>query len=177
MRLFKLVQNLNSISINLRNISLPIIILVSVVSYGCIAKTGDSIEIREGEIYKFSHFISTIKEFPYEAPKNKSNKIINGFKKLTLKMNQKDVLELLGEPDGEQLSYNKTKGGIFVGSSWIYCLHRHNPEFASEDFDKTVVVYFNIKGDLYWAFPSGLEGLTPLGSPLNRTDTGSSVKS
>ena len=83
-------------------------------------------------------------------------------------MRQENVLLLLGEPDAEGLSYNKTKGGVFLGSTWTYYLHRHERELANEVYDKGVNVYFDKEGGLYWAVPDGLEGLEPLGSPLHR---------
>lgn len=142
--------------------------LTLVTTFGCSSRTSDVIELREGPNYKFSNFITGIDKFPYEPSGPKKEKILKGFQSLRLKMRQEEVLTLLGEPDAEDLSYNKTQGGIFLESSWAYYLHRHEPELANEIYDMGIFVYFDTSGKLYWAVPDGIKGLTAVGSPLHR---------
>lgn len=154
----------------LKQFFLLITILNLLVDFGCTSKMSDTIEVREGDKYRFSNFISGIDKFPYEPPEPKAEKILKGFQNLALNMRQDEVLALLGEPDAEQLSYNKTKGGVFLDSSWGYYLHLHEPELANETHDKHIFIHFDRKGNLYWAEPTGIEGFKSLGSPLLRRD-------
>lgn len=143
--------------------------LALLVQFGCPAKSRDETEDREGPKYKSSNFIERIEKFPYDAPPSRNEKLLNGFQKLSLQMKKQDVLPLLGEPDSEELSFNKTKGDLFLGSSWGYYLHRHEARLDNEANDKTIFIYFDKDGQLYWALPKNVQGLSMIGSPVQRT--------
>lgn len=142
---------------------LPLVIILLI---GCTGE--DSFHVtREGTDYSFTTFIKSINNFPYEASKSKQGEVRTGYKSLSIGMDKKDVLEMLGEPDAESLYYDSVKGQeTFLNSSWGYYLHRHERELANEKFDRAVFIYFDVNEKMFWALPTNIESLAEIGSPF-----------
>ena len=147
----------------MKHILIVISAIATVFQFGC--TVSDVFEEREGPKFKFSEFIASIDKFPYDAPSSKTEKLLEGYKHLSLQMTKQEVLLLLGEPDFEFLEFNKTKGDLFLGSSWGYYLHVQKLNSANETSDKAVTIYFDREGKLYWVYPVNGQGLSMIGSP------------
>jgi len=82
-------------------------------------------------------------------------------------MLKSEILNILPSPNAEFFTY--TKNGDkeeFDNSSWAYYLSRQEHNLAS-DSDAVLFLYFNDLEQLYWSIPDNIEGLSPLGSPIN----------
>lgn len=132
----------------------------------CHEHVSDTFVIREGSEYRFSDFLEHINQFPYDAPQPRQELMLNNYARLQLGMKKKEVLATLGKPDAEFLNYNKTKGDLYLGSSWGYYLHRHEPVLANELLDKTIFVSFDTNNSVHFVEPKNVEALTPMGSPF-----------
>ena len=115
--------------------------------------------------YNFLKFIEGIKAFPYEATSEKRRRVTEGFSNVSLGMNKGKIKDLLGTPDAEFFSYDTTKVKTYIGSSWMYYLHRHEAEYSNAQYDQVVTVYFDPKETLYWAHPVNIYTLKDKGAP------------
>ena len=120
---------------------------------------------KESQNYRFSEFIKNIRSFPYEIRLERRKKLIQDYSKLSIGADKEKVKKLLGPPDAEFLSYDTTKGKIYVGSSWGYYLHRHEAVRANEHFDQAIFLYFDPNEKLYWVHSDNVDTLRDMGSP------------
>jgi hypothetical protein len=120
---------------------------------------------QESQKYRFSEFINKTKTYPYEATKNKKDRVVVGYQRLLLGMNKEEVRKLAGEPDAEWKKYDTTRVDTYRGSSWGYYIHMHAAVYVNDKYDQYVHIYFDQQEKLYWANPHNIEGLTDKGSP------------
>lgn len=118
--------------------------------------------------YNFLKFIKDVKVFPYEASSEKKRKVLEGFSNVSLGMNKGQIKELIGTPDAEFFSYDTAKVKTYIGSSWMYYLHRHEAENGNAKYDQTVSIYFDTSEKLYWAHPINIDSLKDKGAPQLR---------
>jgi outer membrane protein assembly factor BamE (lipoprotein component of BamABCDE complex) len=114
----------------------------------------------------YEEFGSTIKEFPYEASKEKRQKIIGNFNSLEIGMSKNEVAESIGEPDYSDLDYGpKGPAMKWLGSHWTYYLYKR--ETGANDFDPRVTIFFGKNDRAKWIVPRNVEGLSEKGSPAH----------
>jgi len=132
----------------------------------CDADTQWVLESQESDKYSFTRFIESVQTFPYTADQSKLTRVRGGFKRLSLGMKKDDVKKIMGEPDAESHNYRPMKESKkLLYTTWDFYLKRHERNVATDGFDETVFLYFKPNQELYWAFPSNITGLKPLGGP------------
>jgi hypothetical protein len=132
----------------------------------CDAGTQWVFESQESERYSFTRFIESIEKFPYTADQSKSSRVREGFKRLSLGMKKDEVRKVMGEPDAESLNYKPMrKSKELIYTTWDFYLKRREAKLATDGFDEAIYLYFKPNGELYWADPSNIAELKPLGGP------------
>ena len=139
------------------------IIIYSMLLFSCHSEPEWSTKFMESEKYSFSKFIDGVQQFPYRADEAKFSRMIKNFPSLKLGMSKTEVIELLGEPDSEELEFKYPDDKKIVGSSFGYYLTRMTKELAN-DQDKAVFLYFDANEKLFWGQPVNLE-LAGIGGP------------
>jgi hypothetical protein len=111
----------------------------------------------------YEEFQATIKSFPYSTSPERRDLVVKNYPGLRVGMTKQQVAALIGNPDYSQQNYGpKGPGEHWLGSSWNYVLFKR--EDSSNENDPTVEVFFGTDYLLFWAAPSGISGLSEVGS-------------
>lgn len=159
--------NLSPFSIDLRKYVARISLVLSSIVFVSSCDTPPSgLEVHESDKYSFSEFMKGMKRFPYTADQSKFSRVTEGFRRLSLDMRKGDVIQIMGRPDAEWFDYRIDKNSKeLVESSWGYYLKRFEAELGTEGFDEAIFLHFKLSDELYWAYPSSISGLEPVGGP------------
>ncbi len=116
----------------------------------------------------YEEFKASVGSFPYNAPRERRERILAGYSKLDVGVTKDEVAAAIGEPDYSQLNYGpKGPNMPLIGSSWVYYLSKRGDR--ANNLDPVVHVFFGTDGRARWIVPSNIEGLHEKGSPLQRT--------
>jgi len=111
----------------------------------------------------YEEFNSTIRSFPYTAPRERRDRIVRGHSTLEIGMTKEQVARVIGEPDYSVLGYGpKAPDMKWKGSSWVYYLSKR--EDLANSHDPVVRVFFDTENRAVWIVPSNVEGLREKGS-------------
>ena len=111
----------------------------------------------------YGEFRATIKSFPYSASPERRDLVVNNFPELRVGMTKPQVAALIGNPDYSHQAYGpKGPGEHWQGSRWDYVLFKRAGDVNEND--PNVEVFFGTDGFVKWAVPSGISGLSEVGS-------------
>lgn len=103
---------------------------------------------------------------PFRRSEVGTNELFGKYKKLTLGMTEKQVLDLMGEPDSAREMWKPgLLEGRCVGQAWTYYVEVS--EQLSNGNNKQINIYFDHDGKTKWEVPSNLPALQERGSPRN----------
>lgn len=112
----------------------------------------------------YEQFEATIKEFPYQAPLSRKDRIIKNYNKLDVGMTKEQVADLIGDPDFSQVDHQvKRKDGrtIWLGSTWNYYFYKR--ENLVNVYDPYLYVSFGTDDRACRFVPVNIEALTEKG--------------
>ena len=85
--------------------------------------------------------------YPYEANKQRSERIKCNSSKVKLGMGQEEVVKLLGQPDLISPVYNTIKNGTMTGSFYFYLLRQDKKTGSRNEVNQqSITVYFDLDG-------------------------------
>ena len=150
----------------MRKCKLAVVYAILLLGIACSPRVSPVYEERESPRYSFQAFLSGIKAFPYDMPDDRRKKIVAAFPGLSPGMNEDQVKSLLGDPDAELLNYSISQGQrYYLGSAWMYYLHREEITYANTERDQTIAVNFDSKGFVNYAIPPSQSGMKRIGRP------------
>jgi len=93
--------------------------------------------------------ITHIKSYPYYASQQRTQHIIENYKKIQKEMNHKDLLNIIGEPDEIRPLYEPKHNEPRepVGTTWWYIIQRKQENGSIIDKDEKLVRYTLDKSD------------------------------
>lgn len=100
-------------------------------------------------------------EYEYVATSEREAQIVAGFPKLKTGQSREDVRDTLGPPDRAIPAYGKAYSAPFRGWAYLYKIKMRSQGPNTNDI--CVNVYFDPDGNLDWAVPSNIAGLTEVG--------------
>ena len=116
---------------------------------GCSARHADLHVEKESSIYNMTRFIQGIHAFPYDAPADRSQRLIQSIPLIIKGMMKTEIETMLGKPDGEILEYDESKGVTFEGSRWAYVIHIEDASREDIVRDRGLCIYFD-SSDRVW---------------------------
>ena len=112
----------------------------------------------------YEEFRASIQSFPYTAPRERRDRIVQGYSTLDVGMTKDNVARVIGEPDYSRLSYGpKGPRMTWQGSSWVYYLSKRDD--GANTRDAIVHVSFNTDDRAVWIKAENIEGLREKGTP------------
>lgn len=111
----------------------------------------------------YEEFRATIKSFPYSTSPERRDRVVNNYQRLRVGMTKPQVAALIGNPDFSDQAYGpKGPGEHWLGSRWKYELFKRDDNVNEND--PNVEVFFGTDGLVNWVVPSGISGLSEVGS-------------
>lgn len=111
----------------------------------------------------YEEFRTTIKSFPDSTSAEHRNLVVKNYPSLRVGMTKSQVTELIGNPDYSEQNYGpKGPGEHWLGTYWAYVLFKRGDDVNEND--PNVQVFFGTDGLVNWAVPSGISGLSEVGS-------------
>jgi hypothetical protein len=96
--------------------------------------------------------------YPYLAPVERQQQILNGYQRVHLGMSKKDVMAVLGAPDEKNATYEaKISNPRQVGFSYVYIVQRLKASGSVDAMqEKLVRVHFDEAGSVIRVIPVGI---------------------